>query len=156
MSVDERMKESDNDVNSGQGVQFCNLELIETVPDVLIDKDLQSPMTKKSILDAWLSLLDNAMLEVEIMSQWAIDGVGKSGDIFNHMKKAIEKNVKMNILFNTHADADMDTGFSPYDLMKSQKYLEQVHVGNPNISGLIHPDHKSNIVHTKMIITDDQ
>ena len=77
---------------------------------------------------AWLSLLDNAMLEVEIMSQWAIDGVGRSGDIFNHMKKAIEKNVKMNILFNTHADADMDTGFSPYDLMKSQKYLEQVSI----------------------------
>ena len=60
------------------------------------------------------------------MSQWAIDGVGKSGEIFKHMKKAIGRNVRMNVLFNSHADADMDTGYSPYDLLKNQKFKEQV------------------------------
>ena len=33
------------------GIQKCNLELIETVPDVLIEKDLQEQLTKKSIFD---------------------------------------------------------------------------------------------------------
>ena len=66
------------------------------------------------------------MLEINIMSQWAIDGVGRSGQIFKHMHKAIERNVRVNLLFNTHADADFDSGYSPYDLLKSQKYSEQV------------------------------
>ena len=33
------------------GIQKCNLELIETVPDVLIEKDYQEQLTKKSIFD---------------------------------------------------------------------------------------------------------
>ena len=33
------------------GIQKCNLELIETVPDVLIEKDLQEQLTKKSIFE---------------------------------------------------------------------------------------------------------
>ena len=60
------------------------------------------------------------------MSQWAIDGVGKSGEIFKHMKKATERNVRMKVLFNSHADADMDTGYSPHDLLKNQKFDQQV------------------------------
>ena len=60
------------------------------------------------------------------MSQWAIDGVGKSGEIFKHMKKATERNIRMNVLFNSHADADMDTGYSPHDLLKNQKFDQQV------------------------------
>ena len=60
------------------------------------------------------------------MSQWAIDGVGKSEEIFKHMKKAVERNVRMNVLFNSHADADMDTGYSPHDLLKNQKFDQQV------------------------------
>ena len=60
------------------------------------------------------------------MSQWAIDGVGKSGEIFKHMKKATERNIRMNVLFNSHADADMDTGYSPNDLLKNQKFDQQV------------------------------
>lgn len=158
ISVEKRMKrnEENNMQNDDDGIQKCNLELIETVPDVLIEKDLQEQLTKKSIFEAWLSLLDTAIQEIDIMSQWAIDGVGKSGEIFKHMKKATERNVRMNVLFNSHADADMDTGYSPHDLLKNQKFDQQVHVGAPNISGLIHPDHTGNIVHSKLMIADNQ
>ena len=61
------------------------------------------------------------------MSQWAIDGVGRSADIFNRMKNAVERGVKLSLLFTAHDDAKMDSGFAPYDLINHQLKDGQVH-----------------------------
>ena len=60
------------------------------------------------------------------MSQWAIDGDGRSGDIFSSMKNALLRRVKLNLLFNNHEDADRSSGYSPYDLKKKAKWHDQV------------------------------
>ena len=68
----------------------------------------------------WLGLFGNARSEVKVMSQWAIDGVGRSLDIFNQMKNAAERGVKLSLLFTAHDTAKMDSGFAPYDLINHQ------------------------------------
>ena len=103
---------------------------------------------------AWLNLIDGANFQINIMSQWAIDGVGRSATLFDHMKKAVQRSVRLGVLFNTHSDAKMDTGFSPYDLMKHQILDHQVFVGSPNISGQIHANRRGNIVHSKLVVVD--
>ena len=60
------------------------------------------------------------------MSQWAIDGDGRSGDIFSSMKNAVLRRVKLNLLFNNHEDADRSSGYSPQDLKKKAKWHDQV------------------------------
>ena len=60
------------------------------------------------------------------MSQWAIDGVGRSGDIFNSMKNAVLRKVKLSLLYNNHRDADRRNGFSPYDLKRKARSRDQV------------------------------
>merc|ERR1712179_539578 len=90
------------------------------------------------------------------MSQWAIDGVGRSRDIFKSMKNAVSRRVQINLLYNNHNDADRSHGYSPYDLKKKANRKGQIQIGVPKISGLIHPEHNGNIVHSKMIIVDNQ
>ena len=60
------------------------------------------------------------------MSQWAIDGDGRSGDIFSSMKNAVLRRVKLNLLFNNHEDSDRSSGYSPHDLKKKAKWHDQV------------------------------
>ena len=60
------------------------------------------------------------------MSQWAIDGDGRSADIFSSMKNAVLRRVKLNLLFNNHEDADRSSGYSPSDLKKKAKWRDQV------------------------------
>jgi len=142
--------------NADEVVHFCNLQLVETVPDVLEEKRISRQLTKQSIFHAWLSLFDGAKSEVNVMSQWAIDGDGRSGDIFSSMKNAVLRRVKLNLLFNNHEDADRSSGYSPHDLKKKAKWHDQVQIGSPQISGLIHPEHIGNIIHSKIIIADNQ
>ena len=54
---------------------------------------------------AWMSLFEGAKSEVNLMSQWAIDGVGRSKDIFNALRAAVKRDVRLRLLYNTHADA---------------------------------------------------
>ena len=63
------------------------------------------------------------------MSQWAIDGEGRSGDIFSSMKNAVLRRVKLNLLFNNHEDSDRSSGYSPFDLKKKAKWHDQVRHG---------------------------
>ena len=63
------------------------------------------------------------------MSQWAIDGDGRSGDIFSSMKNALLRRVKLNLLFNNHEDSDRSSGYSPQDLKKKAKWHDQVRHG---------------------------
>ena len=58
------------------------------------------------------------------MSQWAIDGVGRSRDIFKSMKNAVSRHVQINLLYNNHNDADRSHG--PFDLKKKAKWEGQV------------------------------
>ena len=60
------------------------------------------------------------------MSQWAIDGVGRSRDIFKSMKNAVSRRVQINLLYNNHNDADRSQGYSPYELKKKAKRKGQV------------------------------
>ena len=71
------------------------------------------------------------------MSQWAIDGVGRSLDIFNQLKNAAERGVKLSVLFTAHDTAKMDTGFAPYDLINHQLKDGQVRLKIRKLSGTL-------------------
>ena len=71
-------------------------------------------------------MIDGAQREIAIISQWAIDGVGKSKDIFNSLKNAVRRNVNLRLLYNTHSDAILDSGYSPNDLVTYENSQEQV------------------------------
>ena len=72
------------------------------------------------------------------MSQWAIDGVGRSLDIFNQLKNAAERGVKLSVLFTAHDTAKMDTGFAPYDLINHQLKDGQVRLKIRKLSGTVY------------------
>ena len=84
------------------------------------------------------------------MSQWAIDGVGRSRDIFKSMKNAVSRGVQINLLYNNHNDADRSHGYSPYELKKKAKrkgqvcfysiFIQGIDVADGVLGGLIH-DH---------------
>ena len=73
------------------------------------------------------------------MSQWAIDGVGRSLDIFNQMKNAAERGVKLSLLFTAHDTAKMDSGFAPYDLINHQLKDGQVRLNTYQKAAFFHP-----------------
>ena len=70
--------------------------------------------------------MEGAKYEINIMSQWAIDGVGRSRAIFQSLKKAVDRKVKLRLLFNVHSDAQLDTGYAPFDLKRHENHAGQV------------------------------
>jgi phosphatidylserine/phosphatidylglycerophosphate/cardiolipin synthase-like enzyme len=88
------------------------------------------------------------------MTQWAVDSRGKSRDIFASLKNAAKRRVKLGILYNNHNNDALEHGWSPSDLKSYQIMSNQIKVGTPSISGLIHPDRVGNIIHSKLMVAD--
>jgi phosphatidylserine/phosphatidylglycerophosphate/cardiolipin synthase-like enzyme len=88
------------------------------------------------------------------MTQWAVDSRGKSRNIFASLKNAAKRRVKLGLLYVNHNEDAVAHGWSPKALTSYQYMSNQVEIGTPSISGLIHPDRDGNIIHSKLMVAD--
>ena len=130
----------------------CDLRLVETLPAPLVGKGLRS--IDMPTVDAFLTLIKGSKSHLSIMSQWAIDGSGSDKLVFDEMVKAAnERNVSMEIVFNSHSNFDENGAYSPNALKSNRPDLIQCK--SPSIEGKITPGHKGNIIHSKLVVADE-
>ena len=106
----------------------------------------------------YYSLLDNSKEELYIMSQWAMkEDFGRGQELFKHLKNLVKRSETMlRYIYFNHEGFPFDKNVTPNSLRKLEKYENQVKFRTPSISGLTNSNVTENVLHSKMMISDNQ
>ena len=106
----------------------------------------------------YYSLLDNSKEELYIMSQWAMkEDFGRGQELFKHLKNLVKRSETMlRYIYFNHEGFPFDKNVTPNLLRKVEKYENQVKFRTPSIAGLTNSNVTENVLHSKMMISDNQ
>ena len=114
------------------------------------DRTMRGPNVNPSI--------DNSKEELYIMSQWAMkEDFGRGQELFKHLKNLVKRSETMlRYIYFNHEGFPFDKNVTPNLLRKVEKYENQVKFRTPSIAGLTNSNVTENVLHSKMMISDNQ
>ena len=114
------------------------------------DRTMRGPNVNPSI--------DNSKEELYIMSQWAMkEDFGRGQELFKHLKNLVKRSETMlRYIYFNHEGFPFDKNVTPNSLRKLEKYENQVKFRTPSIAGLTNSNVTENVLHSKMMISDNQ
>ena len=92
------------------------------------------------------------------MSQWAMkEDFGRGQELFKHLKNLVKRSETMlRYIYFNHEGFKFDKNVTPNSLRKIEKYENQVKFRTPSIAGLTNSNVTENVLHSKMMISDNQ
>lgn len=145
---------SDSSSKSGFDA-VCNLQIVETVPEVLRTKGYAVPtkVSHSTIHRAWLKLVELATKDFAMVSQWGIGKKGRGLDFYNHLKEAVlQKKIKVDVVHTYKFKKS--SGHSPVDFQQVDP--DRIRTRQPSIMGKTSPPWKYGIIHSKILVADSQ